>query len=131
MSETAQAEPSVASLLGTLARDTGVLVRQEVELASTEMTLKARRFTREAGMIAAGTAVALLGFAAMLTAGIVALEAVVPLWLSALLVGIAVTGVGYGMVSKGMSGLERLEVLPEKTIKTLQEDVEWAKEQVR
>jgi hypothetical protein len=124
-------EPSVGELLKALGRDTGVLVRQELQLASAELTVKGKRFTRQAGLIALGGAVTLIGFAALTTAGIVAMQALMPLWSSALLVGLVVTGAGGALVGKGIGALKRLEALPERTVKTLREDVEWAKEQVR
>jgi hypothetical protein len=126
-----QQEPSVGVLLGTLARDTGVLVRQEMQLASTEMTLKARRVARNMALIAMGGGVSLVGFAALMIAAIAALHFVLPLWLSALIVGIPVMGLGYALISKPLEMLKQMDPVPERTKNTLAEDVEWAKEQVR
>jgi drug/metabolite transporter (DMT)-like permease len=126
-----QAEPSVGELLGALARDTGVLMRQELQLVSTEMTLKARVFARNTGLIAFGGALALAGGLALLAAAIAALHLVLPLWLSALLVGVAVTGIGYAFISKGLAALKAIDAVPTKTLHTLSADVAWAKEQVR
>ncbi len=126
-----QTEPSVGELLGALARDTGVLMRQELQLASTEMTLKARAFARNTGLIAFGGALALAGGLALLAAAIAALHLVLPLWLSALIIGVAVTGIGYAFISKGLTALKQIDAVPAKTLETLHADVAWAKEQVR
>ena len=126
-----QPEPSLGELLGALARDTGVLVRQEFQLASTEMTLKARRFARNTGLIALGGALSLAGGLALLAAAIAALSLLLPLWLAALSVGVVVAGAGYALILKGVAALKALDAVPTTTLNTLNADVAWAKEQVR
>lgn len=123
-------EPSVGELLGALARDTGVLVRKEVQLASAEMTLKAQTFARCAGAIAVGGALGLVGLVALVFALIFGLQAWLPLWLSALVVGLVIVGAGYGLVKKGLDAIRKIDLLPEQTIGTLRDDVAWVKEEV-
>src|SRR5690349_1911037 len=57
------ADRSITELLGDLADDVGRLVRQEVKLASTEMTRKAEFAARQAIYVAVGL---LLGVVALL-----------------------------------------------------------------
>jgi hypothetical protein len=54
-----------------------------------------------------------------------------PWWLSALLVGLVVVGVGYMLVQKGLSALKHEDLAPRQTIESIKEDTRWAKEQVR
>jgi hypothetical protein len=89
---------SLGELFAELAQETSTLVRQEVNLAKTEMSQKAFTAGRHIGVLAAGGAVAYAGLLAILAALIVLLNNVMPLWLSALLVGIVVAGVGYVLV---------------------------------
>ncbi len=98
-------EPSLGELFASLARDTGNLVRQEVQLAKTEMTQKVTGLGRDAGMI--------------------------PLWLSALIVGLVVVAIGYFLIQRGRSGLSQADLTPRETIETLKEDTEWAKDQIK
>ena len=51
-----QDERSLGELFAELSRETGVLIRKEVELATTEMTAKARTAAAHAGTIGAGYA---------------------------------------------------------------------------
>jgi len=51
-------ERSLGELFGDLARDMGVLVRQEINLATTEMTHKATSVGRELAVLAVGGLVA-------------------------------------------------------------------------
>ena len=122
---------SLGELFSELAQETSTLVRQEVNLAKTEMSQKASRAGRHVGVMAAGGAVAYAGLLAILAALIVLLNNVMPLWLSALLVGIVVAVVGYLLVRRALDALKREDFAPRETIETLKEDQRWAKDQTR
>jgi hypothetical protein len=124
-------EPSLGELFAELSRETTTLVRQEVALATTELSRKASRVGKDVGFLAVGGAIVYAGFLAIMAAAIIVLSAVVPWWLSALLVGIVVAGVGYFLVHKGLDELKQTDIAPRETIATLKEDAEWAKEQTR
>ena len=120
---------SIGELFAELAQESATLVRQEVQLAKTEMSQKASRVGKDVGFLAAGGAVAYAGLLAILAGVIFLLNAVMPLWLSALLVGIVVALVGYFLVRKGLDALKQEDLAPQETIDTLKEDKEWAKDQ--
>jgi hypothetical protein len=122
---------SLGELFSELAQETTTLVRKEVQLAKTEMTQKATRVGKDVGFLAAGGAVAYAGLLAVLAGIIVLLGQVIPMWVSALLVGLVVAGVGYFLVRKGLDALKREELAPTQTIETLKEDGRWAKDQTR
>jgi hypothetical protein len=124
-------ERSLGELFAELAQETSTLVRQEVTLAKTEMSQKASRAGRHVGVMAAGGAVAYAGLLAILAALIVLLNNVMPLWLSALLVGIVVAVVGYLLVRRALDALKREDFAPRETMETLKEDQQWAKDQTR
>jgi len=124
-------ERSLGELFSELAQETSTLVRQEVQLAKTEMGQKASRVGKDVGFLAAGGAVAYAGLLAILAGVIVLLGQVIPMWLSALLVGLVVAGVGYFLVRKGLDALKREDLAPRQTIETLKEDQQWAKDQTR
>ena len=123
---------SLGELFGDLARETSTLVRQEVELAKTEMTTKATRVGKDIGFLAVGGAVLYAGFLAILAAIAVGLGQLgVPWWLAALLVGVVVLGVGAYLVMSGLAALKRENLAPQRTIATLKEDAEWARAQTK
>ena len=95
------------------------------------MSQKASRVGKDVGFLAAGGAVAYAGLLAILAGVIVLLGQVIPMWLSALLVGLVVAGVGYFLVRKGLDALKREDLAPRQTIETLKEDQQWAKDQTR
>ena len=126
-----QDDRSLGELFAELAQETSTLVRQEVELARVELGQKAAGVGRAVASLVLGGAVAYAGFLAIMAAVIVALaDAGLPWWLSALLVGVVIAGVGYALVARARTALQRVELAPRRTVETLKEDREWAKEQI-
>ncbi len=125
-------ERSLGELFSDLVRDMGTLVSQELALARTEMTEKASQVGKDIAFLAVGGMVAYAGLLAIIAAVIALLAANgVPLWLSALIVGLVVAGIGYVLVQRGLTALKSQELAPRQTIESLKEDTQWAKEQVR
>jgi uncharacterized membrane protein len=69
--------------------------------------------------------------ALIIAAAIIALDAWMPLALSALLVGVLVALIGYFMLQKGLSALKQVDLKPRETIESLKEDKEWAQQQTK
>ena len=119
---------SLGELFSELSQETTTLIRQEVNLAKTEMSQKASRVGKDVGFMAAGGAVAYAGLLAIISGVIALLALVIPLWLSALLVGLVVAAIGYFLVKRGLDALKQEDLAPRETIETLKEDKEWAKD---
>jgi len=126
-----QDERSLGELFSELARDTSTLVHQEVQLAKTEMTQKATLVGKDVGMIGAGGAVAYAGLLAIIAGLILVLGLVIPMWLSALIIGVVVAVIGYTLIQRGISSLKHSSLAPNETIESLKEDTEWAKQQTK
>jgi len=123
-------ERSMGELLAELSRETGVLIRKEVELATTEMTAKAKKASADGGLIAAGGALGHAGLLLLLAAVVIALtELGVAAWLSALIVGLLTIGVGYLLANRGMINLRRDSLAPTETIESLKENARWTTRQ--
>ena len=125
-------ERPLPELLKQLSEETTRLVRQELELAKAELTQKGKQAGAGAGLFGAAGAIGFLALAALTTCFILALNAVMPAWLAALLVAVV-----YGVVAAVLALRGRAKVkqatppVPEQTIETVKEDVEWAKTQMR
>jgi hypothetical protein len=124
-------ERSIGELFGQLSQDMTLLVRQEIQLARTEMSDKLSRFTTNLVSVLSGGFVAYLGGLALVAALILAIRdlANISLALSALIVGAVLAIVGYVMLQKGVKELKRVDLAPRRTVETLKDDVQWAKEQ--
>jgi uncharacterized membrane protein len=124
-------ERSIGELIGALGQDMALLVRQEAQLAKTEMQEKLARVTRDLISLAAGGLVAWIGGLALVTALILLLIDPVglPPWLAALLVGVVMAGAGYVMLRGGLRDLRNLDPTPRRTVESIKDDIELVKEQ--
>jgi Flp pilus assembly protein TadB len=122
---------SIGELFTELTQETSTLVRQEIQLAKAEMSQKASRVGKDIGFLAAGGAVAYAGFLAILAGIIALLGLVIPVWVSALLVGIVVAVIGYFLVRKGLDALKQEDPAPQETMESLKEDRQWMRDQRR
>lgn len=126
-------ERSIGQLLKELRDETTTLLRQEVDLAKTELSEKASRVGKNLGSLALGGGVAFLGALALLAAVIYGLTSLlnqfmsvgVAIWLAPLIVGLALAAVGYSLVQKALATLKQESLTPRTTTQTLQENKEW------
>jgi xanthine/uracil permease len=125
------ADRSLGELFADLSRKTTQLVRQELELAKTEMTEKATEAGKNIGFLIAGGAVLYTGLLFILAAVAILLADVVPDWLAPLIVGLVVAVIGLVLVQKGRAALKQTTLKPEKTIESLKEDKEWVQQQMK
>lgn len=123
-------ERSIGELFGQLTQDLSLLVRQETQLAKTEIQEKISRASRDLVALAAGGIVALIGGFAIAAAIILLLVDPVGLepWLAALLVGVLLAGGGYLMLQKGLRDLKTVDPAPRRTVESVKEDIQTIKE---
>ena len=129
---------SLGQLLKELTHESSILLRQEVDLAKTEMSEKASRVGANLGSLAIGGGVALLGALALLAFAIYGLQALlrqfmdpdIAVWLAPLLIGVVLAVVGYSLIKKALETLKRESIAPQRTTQSLQENKEWLKEKI-
>ena len=121
-------ERSIGELFSKLSNETSTLIRQEMALARAELTEKGKEAGKGAGLFGGAGAVGLLG-AGALTAGIILLlDLAIAAWLAAIIVGLIYVAVAAFL---GLKGRDKIQAatppVPEQTVDTVKEDVEWAK----
>jgi hypothetical protein len=123
---------SLGELFGDLSRQMSALVRQEIELAKAEVTGKATAAARDAGIMAAGIGLLYAALLVLLGAAVLFLvdQGVTP-WLAALVVAIVVAVVGGLLVMSSRQALASRDMAPKRTVETLKDDAEWAKERIK
>jgi uncharacterized membrane protein YqjE len=122
----------VGELIKQLAEETQTLVRQELALAQAEMREKGKRAGVGVGLMGGATVVGLGAFGA-LTAFLIALLAeAMRVWIAALIVGLVYAAIAAVLAMQGKEKVtEATPPVPEQTVQTVKEDVQWAKNQVR
>jgi uncharacterized membrane protein YqjE len=123
---------SIGELVKDLATETSTLVRQEIDLAKAEMTDRGKRAGKGVGLLAAGAVVALLALGALTACFITALDDAMPTWLAALIVTVVYAAIAGALMSTGRKQVrEAAPPVPEQTIDSVKEDVQWAKTRTR
>jgi uncharacterized membrane protein YqjE len=129
---TSARDQPIGELLKQLSQQTSTLVRQEVDLAKAELTDKAKESAIGAGMLGAAGLVAVLALGALTAMFVLVLALLMTPWLAALLVTIAYVAIAAGLGLMGRARLRRsAPPIPQQTIETVKEDVEWAKTRAR
>jgi uncharacterized membrane protein YqjE len=123
---------SLGELLKQLSQETTRLVHQELELAKAELQQKGKQAGMGAGMFGGAGALGLAALGALTACFILALNAIMPAWLAALLVAVVYGIIAFVLVKQGQARMKRATPpVPTQTIETVKEDVEWAKTQMR
>lgn len=124
-----QDDRSLGELFSDLTREMSTLVRQEVELAKTEMTEKASAIGKNAALLIVGGALVYAAVLALVATCVIALANVMPWWLAALIVAIVVAIIGGVVAWLGVENLKKTQLAPTKTVDTIKEDATWIKQQ--
>jgi len=118
--EGAPDDRSVGELFADLTRDIATLVKQEMTLAKTELSQKFAKLGKDIGFLIGGMLFAYVGFLALVAALIILLgEKVMPMWASALLVGLVFAAVGGFLVKKGIDAFKNEDLVPRETLDSL------------
>ena len=128
---TPQMQRSVPEVLGDIITNFEQIVRAEIRLGKTEMKEEAAKAVRPGATLGAGVALGFYGLGFLLLAAVYAMTMVMAAWLAALIVGAVLAIVGLALASTGGKRLKRLHLTPDKTIRSLEENVQWAKQQIK
>ena len=122
----------LGELMKQLADQTSRLVRNEVRLARAEMTEKAQAYGRAGAMLGAAAVVGLLAGFALTMFLIYLLKLALPLWAAALIVTVVYAVIGFALFAAGKKKLDEARTpVPEQTVESVKEDVQWLKTQTR
>lgn len=123
---------STGQLVKDLSRQVSTLARQEVELAKLEMAEKGKKAGIGGGFLVGAAVAALLALGSLTAFLILALSEGMEAWLAALLVTALWAAIGVVLALVGRQKLEEVGTpVPEETIESVKEDVEWLKSQSR
>jgi uncharacterized membrane protein YqjE len=107
------------------------IIRSEVRLAKVEVREEAVKAGKAAGILAAGAIIGVYALGFFFLTWLYALEIAITPWLAGLIVTILVGSIGAALIMIGIKRIKRVNPRPTKTLDSLKEDVEWAKQQVR
>jgi uncharacterized membrane protein YqjE len=123
---------STGTLVKDLSQQASTLVRQEIQLAKTEMAEKTQRAGTAVGLLAAAGVAGLLALGSLTALLILVLDDAMPNWAAALCVTLLWALVGAALAFLGRQKLSDVgSPVPEKTVETVKEDIEWLKHPTR
>ena len=82
-------------------------------------------------MLAAGAVLGLYALGFLLLAGVYALAMILPSWAAALIVCVLGAGVAGALAVIGRERIKQVQAKPDRTIASVKENLEWAKNQSR
>lgn len=125
----AEDDRSLGEIFSAVANDLSTLIKQEMELAKTEMKEEVKKAGKGAGLLGgAGLGGYMVLLFLSLTA-VFALDEGMPLWLAALIVTVVWAIIAAVLAAIGRKELQRSNPQLPKTQQTLKEDAAWAKAQ--
>jgi len=121
-------ERSVSVVLQDILRNLQEMVRSEVRLAKVEIRDEARRAVSSGIWIAAGVVGALSAWLFLLWTVAYLLAARMSMWAATLLIAIVMAGVASVLIVGGMRRVKRIQPIPERTVQSVKENLEWMKQ---
>lgn len=135
-------ERPISEIVSDLWLNTETLIRQELQLGLADAEERAKKFKgelsedvdqlkRELVLKAAGGAIAFVGLLSLTAALVLGLSETLPAWLSALIVGVVITGAGAVLLVRSVRAAElpdARELLPKRAARSVKEDVRTIQE---
>lgn len=122
-------EASAGELVKQLSEQVSHLVRDEMKLATTEMTGKAKTAGKGAGLFGGSGVMALYGGGCLIACAVIALAGVISAWLAALIVGVVLLAIAGIAALAGRAELRKATPpIPSLAADNVKADVEQIKE---
>jgi Putative Actinobacterial Holin-X, holin superfamily III len=128
---TPQVQRSIPTVLQDIFHNLQDIIRSEFRLAKTELKEEAGRAARPIATFATGLVLGVYAIGLFLLASVYGLSMVMRPWLAALLIAGVVAGIAGALLTSAGKELKRFNPTPEKTIQSVQENLQWAKHPIR
>lgn len=117
-------------LIHDVISDVQEIIRSEVRLAKAEVKEEGSKAGGAAGMFAGAGVLALFGVGLIESMGVALWAMLTPLWIAFLIMAVINLSAGGILYAAGRDRWRKVHPLP-KTVSSIQEDVEWARNQTR
>jgi uncharacterized membrane protein YqjE len=127
----AAGDRSLSDVFQDIIRNVQEIVRSEVRLAKTEIREEAARAKSPTLLLGAGVVTAIFAMLFLLLMIVYALALVMPSWEAALIVGAVLAVVASVILTAAIGRFKQIHPIPERTVETIKENVEWAKQHTK
>ena len=122
---------SVSDVLQDILRNVQDILRSEVRLAKAEIRQEATQAASSALWVSAGVVGVVSAWMFLLWTAAYALAAILPMWAATLVIAVAMACAGSALVVVGIRRFTRITPVPERTVESLKENLEWMKHPTR
>ena len=122
---------SIADVLESVLAKLQSIIRCEVQLAKAEVRQEAAKAGKAAAILGTGALLAVYAGGLLLMTCVWALELVMAAWLAGLIVTVVAGCAAFTAIRAGRKRLGQIDPKPNRTIHSVQENVEWLKNQTR
>jgi uncharacterized membrane protein YqjE len=127
--EPKEPDRSTSEIVGSVATGFGDLVAKQLQLAKLEMTDEMRKAARASSMLVAAGLAGYLALTMITVAAALWLDEIVHPAVAFAVVALVWAVVAAVLASVGRERFRQVDPVPQQTIKTVKEDVEWARTQ--
>ena len=120
-----------ADVLQDIVGNVQQIVRSEVRLAKAEISEEGRKAKPAGAWLGIGAVFGLGAVLIGLLAAVYGLSIVMPNWAAALVVSLASGAFAAVAARTGLVHLMRIDPTPDKTIRSLKENIQWSKQQLK
>jgi uncharacterized membrane protein YqjE len=122
---------SVPEVLQDIVGNIEEIIRSEFRLAKAEVREEASKAAPPFKMIVIGAGIGFYALGFLLFTLMMGLATVVATWLAALIVGAVLGLIALVLITTASKRLKQVNTVPERTIETMKENVQWAKNQIK
>jgi hypothetical protein len=120
-----------SAVLQDILRNLQEIIRSEVRLAKVEIRDEAVQAGSSALWITAGAVGALCSWIFISWTAVYALAMVMSMWAATLVVAVALASMASVLLVVGLRRFKRIQPIPEHTVETLKENLEWMKQSTK
>ena len=121
-------ERSVSDVVQDILRNVQDMVRSEIRLAKVEIRDEVKRAVSSSVWIGAGTVGALSAWIFLLWALAYALATRMPMWAATLVIAVVMAAAAAALIRGGIRRVRRIQPIPERTVESVKENLEWMKQ---
>ena len=121
-------ERSVSDVVQDILRNLQEMVRSEIRLAKVEIRGEVKQAVSSGVWIAAGGVAATSAWIFLLWTLAYALATRMSMWAATLLVAVVMTAAAAALIMSGIRRAKRIRPIPERTVESVKENLEWMKQ---
>jgi uncharacterized membrane protein YqjE len=121
-------ERSVSDVFQDILRNLQEMVRSEIRLAKVEIRGEVKRAVSSGVWIAAGGVAAMSAGILLLWALAYALATRMSMWAATLIVALVMAAAAAALLMSGIRRAKRIHPIPERTVESVKENLEWMKQ---